>query len=130
MIRRPPRSTLFPYTTLFRSTVNEALETLWMEFTVTVTVPGPDGAVAGTVATICVLLQLVTEVACAPLKLTVLVPWLDPKFDPVMVTDVPSGPRSGDTPVTKGVAPTVSETLSNVAVARAVVLLLFTAKPT
>src|SRR2546428_3093772 len=24
MIRRPPRSTLFPYTTLFRSTVNEA----------------------------------------------------------------------------------------------------------
>src|SRR3712207_7012608 len=26
MIRRPPRSTLFPYTTLFRSTVLEALE--------------------------------------------------------------------------------------------------------
>src|SRR2546429_7377910 len=24
MIRRPPRSTLFPYTTLFRSTLNEA----------------------------------------------------------------------------------------------------------
>src|SRR5258707_10778316 len=25
MIRRPPRSTLFPYTTLFRSTLNEAV---------------------------------------------------------------------------------------------------------
>src|SRR2546429_1955565 len=28
MIRRPPRSTLFPYTTLFRSALNEALERL------------------------------------------------------------------------------------------------------
>src|SRR5258708_19405948 len=28
MIRRPPRSTLFPYTTLFRSTVYRALEFL------------------------------------------------------------------------------------------------------
>src|SRR3712207_7780306 len=27
MIRRPPRSTLFPYTTLFRSTTNVLLET-------------------------------------------------------------------------------------------------------
>src|SRR2546430_13726851 len=26
MIRRPPRSTLFPYTTLFRSVIKEALE--------------------------------------------------------------------------------------------------------
>src|SRR5258705_4821411 len=25
MIRRPPRSTLFPYTTLFRSVINEAM---------------------------------------------------------------------------------------------------------
>src|SRR5690349_22041776 len=28
MIRRPPRSTLFPYTTLFRSTVRETLDYL------------------------------------------------------------------------------------------------------
>src|SRR2546430_12592321 len=28
MIRRPPRSTLFPYTTLFRSVVRQALERL------------------------------------------------------------------------------------------------------
>src|SRR2546426_6507306 len=27
MIRRPPRSTLFPYTTLFRSMLNQAIET-------------------------------------------------------------------------------------------------------
>jgi len=47
---------------------------LVIEFTVTVTGPDPGGAVLGTVAAICVLLQLVTEVACAPLKLTVLVP--------------------------------------------------------
>src|SRR5258708_29681422 len=26
MIRRPPRSTLFPYTTLFRSSINDALD--------------------------------------------------------------------------------------------------------
>src|SRR3712207_4326076 len=29
MIRRPPRSTLFPYTTLFRSEYNEAFTGLW-----------------------------------------------------------------------------------------------------
>jgi hypothetical protein len=95
---------------------------LVIEFTVTVTGPDPDGAVLGTVVAICVLLQLVTEVACAPLKLTVLVPCVAPKFDPVMVTDVPIPPNSGDTPVTKGVVPTVTETLSNVAVANAEVL--------
>src|SRR5260370_20884912 len=30
MIRRPPRSTLFPYTTLFRSLIFGAAYTLWM----------------------------------------------------------------------------------------------------
>src|SRR3712207_9062827 len=29
MIRRPPRSTLFPYTTLFRSRPREGVERLW-----------------------------------------------------------------------------------------------------
>src|SRR3712207_7799487 len=32
MIRRPPRSTLFPYTTLFRSQVVELLRALRVEF--------------------------------------------------------------------------------------------------
>src|SRR3989454_7655217 len=30
MIRRPPRSTLFPYTTLFRSTISEFQAIQWM----------------------------------------------------------------------------------------------------
>src|SRR3712207_7750632 len=34
MIRRPPRSTLFPYTTLFRSLVNVNLPTAGLEFQV------------------------------------------------------------------------------------------------
>jgi hypothetical protein len=101
-----------------------------IEFTVTVTGPGPAGAVFGTAATICVLLQLVTEVACAPLKLTVLVPCVAPKFEPAIVTDVPVPPRFGDTPVTKGVVPTVTDMLSKVPVASADVLPLLTAKPT
>src|SRR2546421_1827042 len=35
MIRRPPRSTLFPYTTLFRSHVPEHTELYWVLNTVT-----------------------------------------------------------------------------------------------
>src|SRR3712207_7480576 len=31
MIRRPPRSTLFPYTTLFRSTDRDGVPTRWVE---------------------------------------------------------------------------------------------------
>src|SRR5687767_15488525 len=51
MIRRPPRSTLFPYTTLFRSLPNEVThnwaifeyedETIDTEFSSTLTVIGP-----------------------------------------------------------------------------------------
>src|SRR5439155_11403254 len=33
MIRRPPRSTLFPYTTLFRSMVPRSCARLWMQST-------------------------------------------------------------------------------------------------
>src|SRR5437016_10105048 len=32
MFRRPPRSTLFPYTTLFRSRRNDAAEVLFLQF--------------------------------------------------------------------------------------------------
>src|SRR5437667_487536 len=31
MIRRPPRSTLFPYTTLFRSTRQRVCQALWLQ---------------------------------------------------------------------------------------------------
>src|SRR5260221_8194843 len=63
MIRRPPRSTLFPSTALFRSRL--------------------------------VADQLV-GVAAVPLNVTVLVPCVAPKFVPVIVTAVPTGPFVGD----------------------------------
>ena len=110
--------------------VNVTPEGLEMEFTVTMTGPVPAAVALDTLATICVLLQLVIEAASAPLKLTVLSPGVVPKFEPAIVTAVPVPPTLGDTPVTKGVDPTVSETLSKVAVARAEVLPLLTANPT
>src|SRR5260221_11900554 len=74
MIRRPPRSTLFPSTALFRSRL--------------------------------VADQLV-GVAAVPLNVTVLVPWVAPKFVPVIVTAVPTGPFVGDRLVTVGGTGTV-----------------------
>src|SRR5260221_707254 len=74
MIRRPPRSTLFPSTALFRSRL--------------------------------VADQLV-GVAAVPLNLTVLVPWVAPKFVPVIVTAVPTGPFVGDRLVSVGGTVTV-----------------------
>jgi len=56
----------------------------------------------GTGTTILVAPQLV-GVAAAPLKLTVLVPCVAPKFVPVMVTDVPTGPDVGERLVILGV---------------------------
>ncbi len=56
----------------------------------TVTMTGPLVAVAGTGATMLVLLQL-AGVAVTPLKVTVLVPWVSPKFEPVIVIAVPTG---------------------------------------
>ena len=96
--------------------VNTPLPEFTIEFTVTVTGPVPTGAVLGTMATICELLQLVMDVATAPLNFTVLPPWLDPKLDPAMVTEVPTVPTIGVTLEMYGVVPTVIETLSKVAV--------------
>lgn len=67
----------------------------------TVTTTEPVVAPVGTFAVILAALQLVT-VAVVPLKATVLLPWLDPKFDPLIVTAVPTGPEFGDTPVIEG----------------------------
>src|SRR5207253_9763358 len=89
-------------------TVKTMLERLGMEFTVTTTGLVPDAAVVGTRAMICVSLQLVIDVANAPLKLTVLVPCVAPKLEPVTVTDVPTVPRVGDRPATKGVVPSLT----------------------
>jgi hypothetical protein len=61
----------------------------------TVTVTGPVVAPLGTEATIPVALQLV-GVAFVPLKRTVLVPCVAPKFPPLIVTAVPTLPLVGD----------------------------------
>src|SRR2546430_10320112 len=45
MIRRPPRSTLFPYTTLFRSHVDEVIRALDRALKNTTTHVGPDALV-------------------------------------------------------------------------------------
>lgn len=95
--------------------VNVVAGTLAIELTVTLTGPAPEGTAAGTTATICELVQLVT-VAAAPLKVIELLPWVAPKFDPAIVTDVPTPPKLGDNPLIYGVVPTVIETLSNLPV--------------
>jgi hypothetical protein len=76
-------------------------------FTVTTTLP--EVAPLGTGATIEVALQLV-GVAAVPLKVTVLVPWVEPKFAPLMVTEVPTGPEVGDRLVMLGADETVKVT--------------------
>src|SRR5208282_5700516 len=77
-----------------------------LAFTTTLPVVAP----VGTVATIDVALQLPIVVTAVPLKLTVPVPWVEPKFVPVIVTDAPTAPEVGDKLVTPGAATTVNET--------------------
>jgi hypothetical protein len=60
-------------------------------FTTTLPVVAADG----TVATILVALQLVA-LALVPLNVTVLVPCVEPKFVPVIVTEAPTAPEVGD----------------------------------
>src|SRR5882762_9143992 len=67
----------------------------------TVTTTVPVVAPLGTGTTIDVALQL-DGVALVPLKLTVLVPWVVPKFEPLIVTDVPTNPEDGESPLIAG----------------------------
>jgi hypothetical protein len=60
-------------------------------FTTTLPVVAPEG----TVTWILPLPHDVT-VAVVPLKVTVLVPWVEPKLVPAMVTDVPTRPEVGE----------------------------------
>jgi hypothetical protein len=76
----------------------------------TVTTTGPVVVPAGAFARTCVELQVVKEVAVTPLKVTVLVPWVDPKFEPLMVTSVPDRPALGDNVEIVGVGRTVKLT--------------------
>jgi hypothetical protein len=77
-----------------------------LAFTTTLPVVAP----VGTVATIEVAFQLPIIVAVAPLKLTEPVPWVEPKFAPVIVTEAPTAPEVGDTVVMLGAATTVNDT--------------------
>jgi hypothetical protein len=61
----------------------------------TVTTTLPVVAPAGTDTTMAVALQLVGVAGPPPLKVTVLVPWLAPKFVPVMVIEAPGTPELG-----------------------------------
>jgi hypothetical protein len=67
-----------------------------------VTTTFPVVAPLGTVTAMLVWLQLVTA-AATPLNVTVLVPWIDPKLLPVIVTAVFAGPEAGDRVVIQGV---------------------------
>jgi hypothetical protein len=84
-------------------TVNEDVSTL-SPFTVTEN--GPEDAPDGTTATIVVSLQVKTA-ALVPLSETVLPPCVTPKFTPVMVTELPTGPEVGDRPAVPGDPSTV-----------------------
>jgi hypothetical protein len=75
----------------------------------TVIVTWPVVALFGTVTPTDVLLQLVTA-AAAPLKRTTLLPWLVPKFWPLMVTAAPAAPLAGESDVMLGPGLTVKVT--------------------
>ena len=72
----------------------------------TVTTTFPVVAPLGTLATMLVALQLV-GVAVVVLNLSVLLPWVEPKFVPVIVTEAPTAPDVGDRLVMLGVGRTV-----------------------
>jgi hypothetical protein len=71
----------------------------------TVTTTFPVVAPLGTVTAMLLALQLVT-VAVVPLNLTVLLPWVEPKPEPAIVTDAPTAPEVGDRLVIEGAAAT------------------------
>lgn len=77
-----------------------------LAFTTTFPVVAP----VGTVATMEVALQLVIVVAIVLVNFTVPVPWLDPKFVPVIVTDAPTAAFVGERLVMLGAATTVNDT--------------------
>ena len=79
----------------------------------TVTTTLPVVAPVGTTVTIEVALQLVIVVAVVVLNFTVLVPWGEPKFVPVIVTEAPTAPEVGDKLVMLGAANEAAERLKN-----------------
>ncbi len=76
-----------------------------LAFTTTFPVVAPVGTVTAMLAAL-----HVPTVAVVPLKLTVPVPWVEPKFDPVIVTAAPTAPDVTDRLVMLGVGSTVKFT--------------------
>src|SRR5207249_7262471 len=68
----------------------------------TVATTVPVVAPFGTRMTMLEALQLVAAPALRPLNVTVLEPWLEPKFAPEMVTEAPEGPDAGLMPLMLG----------------------------
>jgi hypothetical protein len=79
-----------------------------LETPATVTTTSPVLAPEGTAVTIVVAFQLL-GVADVPLKVTVLEPWLDPKFEPEIVTDAPTPADEGEMLLMMGFCKTVKE---------------------
>lgn len=73
----------------------------------TVTTTGPVVALTGTGAVMLVAVQLL-GVVVTPLKVTVLVPCVDPKLVPLIVTAVPTGPEVTERPLMLGGADTTT----------------------
>jgi hypothetical protein len=86
-------------------TTVKVLPLLFAPDTITITLPVV--APLGTMATILVELQLVMLVAVVPLNLTVLLPCVDPKLLPEIVTDAPTAPDVGERLVIEGAAKAV-----------------------
>jgi hypothetical protein len=63
----------------------------------TTTEKSPEDPPEGTIALIAVSAQVATE-AVVPFSETVLLVWLVPKFNPVIVTMLPTGPEVGEMP--------------------------------
>jgi hypothetical protein len=75
--------------------VGTVKETALLFIVPTVTTTLPLVAPIGTGTVMLVALQFVGT-ATIPLKVTVLVPWIAPKFTPMIVTGVPGKPEKGD----------------------------------
>jgi hypothetical protein len=92
-----------------REATVKATPVLWTPLTVTTTLP-----VEAPLGTLTVMLLApqhpLQGVATVPLKLTVLFPWVAPKFPPEIVTDAPTPPDAGDSPLMLGVGTTVNPT--------------------
>src|SRR5216683_1972728 len=76
-------------------TVNTSYGVVALDTPPTVTTMWPVVAPDGTYVAICVLLQVFTTVAGVPLNVTVLVPCVAPKFDPLMAMYSPTPPVFG-----------------------------------